>query len=123
MAKLLRRCGLTGATAALLLFLPAQVLAAGSPGAATRILARVEAGHPVVLAHKTIVGPLDLARVTEVRGVFKCRECRFLEHVDAGDVTFDHTVDLTGSTFVHGADFRGATFHGPALFRAALGDN
>lgn len=123
MAKLLRRCGLTGATAALLLALPAPVRAAGSPIPAAEILARVQAGRPVVLAHETIVGRLDLARITDVHGVFKCRECRFLGHVDAGDVTFEHTVDVTGSTFSHGADFRGATFHAPALFRAAFGDN
>lgn len=123
MAKLLRRCGLTGATAALLLLLPPQALAAGPQVRAARILTRIQAGHPVVLARKTIVGPLDLARVTDVRGVFKCRECKFLGHVDAGDVTFERTVDVTGSTFSHGADFRGATFNAPALFRAALSDD
>jgi uncharacterized protein YjbI with pentapeptide repeats len=83
-------------------------------------IARELRGGETVIATRAVVdGRLDLAGTEVVRGVFRCRECRFDGPLSAPDVTFARTVDLTGSTFVRAVDFRGTTFRGPALFRAA----
>ena len=86
---------------------------------AAQITQMLRTGHSVILASVTVRDRLDLTHLATVRQPFKCRDCTFLQGLDAADVIFERTVDLSGSQIKGPAEFGGATFQGPALFTAA----
>jgi Pentapeptide repeats (9 copies) len=82
-----------------------------------RALARdLEQGRGVELEHAVVAGNLVLRRVAGVNALFKCTNCTFEGTLDASDVVFNRTVNLSGSKFAGPVDFGGTTFREAALF-------
>lgn len=87
-----------------------------SAAAITRAL---QQGRPVVLASIKVRGRLDLRPLASVSVPFKCRGCDFTRGIEAADVVFGRTVDLSGAHIQGPVDLEGASFAGPVLFAAA----
>lgn len=83
---------------------------------AEAVTACLQRGGRVDLSNKIIRQELDLRGLAVVETPFACRECRFEGAVDASEVVFKRTIDLTGSTMKRAFKMRGAIFEGAALF-------
>jgi hypothetical protein len=96
---------------------PGQASTTELPAAAVEACLRQ--GRRLELHDKTIRGDLDLRRLQEVVRPLACRRCVFRGNIDASEVVFRRTVDLTGSTVRGYLSMRGALFQGAALFSSA----
>ena len=83
---------------------------------AEAVAACLQRGGRVDLSNKTIRHRLDLRRLAVIETPFACRDCRFEAAVDASEVVFKRSIELTGSTIEGVLKMRGAIFEGAALF-------
>lgn len=70
---------------------------------------------PIDFRETTIPDELDLSSLGTVNTPFACRGCTFEKGVDASNVVFTRTVDLTGA-LIRGMRMPGALFEGAVLF-------
>jgi len=82
---------------------------------AEAVTACLRRGARVDLSNKTIRHELDLNPLEVVETPFACRQCTF-EAIDASQVVFKRTIELTGSTIKRALKMNGAIFEGAALF-------
>jgi Pentapeptide repeats (9 copies) len=83
---------------------------------AEAVTACLQRGGRVDLSNKIIRHELDLSPLAAVGTPFACRKCRFEGAIDASEVVFKRTIELTGSTMKRALKMRGTIFEGAALF-------
>src|SRR5215207_4095141 len=83
---------------------------------AEAVVTCLQQGGRVDLSNTTIRHRLDLSRLAVVETPFACRDCRFVASIDASEVVFKRSIELTGSTTTGVVKMRGAIFEGAALF-------
>lgn len=101
-------------------FLPHDLASSGLSASAEDLLVEIESGESLNLSGLTIIGSLDLSRLSEpVRQSIRITNSRFLGAVRMESVTFAQGLDLRGCTFEDNVSFVKSRFLADAKFSGA----